>query len=70
MSVPHKLAVFYYILLDYDSLENRLVMAEIFAVNFAVPDKYRIFMKGLWMMDRRQFAARLPSQRGCTGFSR
>lgn len=70
MSVPHKLAVFYYILLDYDSLKNELVMAESFAFSFAIPDKYRIFMQGLWLMDRRQFAARFQSQDGGTGSPR
>ncbi|KAJ4387903.1 hypothetical protein N0V93_008506 [Gnomoniopsis smithogilvyi] len=58
-SVPHKLSVFYYILLDFDSLQSRPSYAENFAFHFAVPEKYKIFMKGLWLMDRRQFSAAL-----------
>lgn len=62
MSVPHKLSVFYYILLDFDDLQTpgRTNYAENFAFNFAVPEKYRIFMKGLWLMDRREFSVRPP----------
>lgn len=54
MSIPQKLSVLYYILLDYDSLHGGS-LAENFAFKFAMPKKYGIFMKGLWLMDRRSF---------------
>lgn len=53
----HKLSVLYYILLDFDSLHGRRgLFASTFASRFGVPNKYRLFMKGLWHMDRQQFS--------------
>jgi len=58
MSMQHRLSIFYYILLDYDTVNGRSQYSEIFASNSGVPKKYQIFMKGLWYMDRQQFPVR------------
>lgn len=50
--------MFYYILLDFDSLGGRTSHAENYAFHFAVPDKYKLFMKGLWQLDHQQFSVR------------
>lgn len=57
-AVHHKLSVFYYLLLDYDSSQRQGSYAGNFAYHFAVPEKYKLFMKGLWLMDRGEFQVR------------
>lgn len=56
MNLHHKLSIIYYLLLDIDArsgdVEGR---AAAFATLAGVPDSYRIFMKGLWLMDTRNF---------------
>ncbi|KAF3763889.1 hypothetical protein M406DRAFT_75120 [Cryphonectria parasitica EP155] len=59
-SVVHqKLSVFYYLLLDLDSSQSRASHAENFAYQFGVPEKYKLFMKGLWLLDRGEFQVAL-----------
>ena len=75
-SVHQKLSVFYYLLLDFNEhlgTQTRTSFADIFAARFAVPNKYEIFMKGLWNMDRQQFSVRpspLPVRPCLGGFDR
>lgn len=59
-AVHHKLSVFYYILLDFDTLGGRTNYAENYAFHFSVPEKYKLFMKGLWQLDHQQFSVRSP----------
>ena len=71
VAVHHKLSILYYLLLDLDnnrpSSSSRgrsssqsqpaaaADRAEEFAAHAAVPQKYSIFMKGLWLLDSAQF---------------
>lgn len=56
MSAHHKLSVLYYLLLDHDDILGvRSQLAEQFCQKTGIPNKYQIFMKGLWHMDRQQF---------------
>ncbi|RYP50161.1 hypothetical protein DL768_004278 [Monosporascus sp. mg162] len=59
VAMHHKLSILYYLLLDIDAhpkgrsqIPDR---AEDFAMKAAVPQKYSIFMKGLWLMDSAEF---------------
>lgn len=54
----HKLAVLYYILLDFDLVNDRASIAESFIVASSIPKNYQIFMKGLWHMDKGDLAVR------------
>lgn len=48
--------MFYYLLLDYDSLRGaRSQLAEALAEESALPPNYQILMRGLWHMDRAEF---------------
>jgi len=70
VAVHHKLSILYYILLDVDArieeqqlqqpsmsqtTNSSVTQAETFAADAAVPQKYSIFMKGLWYMDAADF---------------
>ncbi|KAH7322648.1 nuclear pore complex assembly-domain-containing protein [Stachybotrys elegans] len=59
MSTHHKLSLFYYVLLDFDTVNSRLLPSEKFSSQFGLPMSYYTFMKGLWHMDREQFATAL-----------
>lgn len=69
VAMHHKLSILYYLLLDLDerhyqkqqqqqqhqdSATPRDSHAEDFALRAAVPQKYSIFMKGLWLLDAAQ----------------
>lgn len=56
----HKLSVLYYLLLDFDYLKLRGCgdCANKFAARFGVPERYQLFMTGLWRMDHEQFSVR------------
>ncbi|KAI1117896.1 nuclear pore complex assembly-domain-containing protein [Nemania sp. NC0429] len=52
----HKLSILYYLLLDIDGRSgDGDSKAELFAARAGIPDRYQIFMKGLWFMDTRNF---------------
>ncbi|KAI1398194.1 nuclear pore complex assembly-domain-containing protein [Hypoxylon fuscum] len=53
-TVHHKASVVFYLLLDLDH-RNGVNCAEPFANQANVPDKYKIFMQGLWYMDSQKF---------------
>lgn len=56
MNLHHKLSIIYYLLLDIDARSSDAESkANAFATLAGVPDSYRIFMKGLWLMDTRNF---------------
>ncbi|KAI0554687.1 nuclear pore complex assembly-domain-containing protein [Xylaria curta] len=56
ITLDHKLSIFYYLLLDIDGRSsNGESRAESFASLAGIPNRYRIFMKGLWLMDTRNF---------------
>ncbi|OHF02111.1 fungal specific transcription factor, partial [Colletotrichum orchidophilum] len=57
MSTHHRLSIFYYILLDFDTSQTRSHASSKFAVTSGVPKNYQIFMKGLWLLDHQQFEA-------------
>ncbi|GJC87433.1 protein ELYS [Colletotrichum liriopes] len=59
MSTHHRLSIFYYILLDFDTSQTRAQPSSKFAVTSGVPKNYQIFMKGLWLLDHQQFEVRL-----------
>lgn len=51
----HKISVFYYILLDFDYPTGRREYSMTFESRSFLPQKYQIYMKGLWHMDRGEF---------------
>ncbi|KAI1385992.1 nuclear pore complex assembly-domain-containing protein [Hypoxylon trugodes] len=53
-TIHHKISVVFYLLLDIDA-RNDTQQAESFAQRASMPNKYRIFMKGLWEMDAQHF---------------
>ncbi|OLN87746.1 Protein ELYS [Colletotrichum chlorophyti] len=55
MSTHHRLSIFYYIQLDFDTSQNREQASSRFAAASGVPKNYQIFMKGLWLLDHLQF---------------
>ncbi|KAK6213112.1 hypothetical protein QIS74_09114 [Colletotrichum tabaci] len=55
ISTHHRLSIFYYILLDFDTSQTRAQASSKFAVTSGVPKNYQIFMKGLWLLDHEQF---------------
>ncbi|KAL2753244.1 hypothetical protein ACRALDRAFT_1077616 [Sodiomyces alcalophilus JCM 7366] len=55
ISIHHRLSIFYYFLLDFDSDDSRLQISNRFAEVSGVPKTYQIFMKGLWLLDHQQF---------------
>ncbi|CAK7213975.1 hypothetical protein SCUCBS95973_001983 [Sporothrix curviconia] len=60
MTTHHKLSALYYLLLDHDDgLSARSKISDHFAAQTGMPERYQIFMSGLWHMDRLQFAVAL-----------
>ncbi|KAH6605813.1 elys-domaining containing [Trichoderma cornu-damae] len=59
MSMHHKLSLIYYVLLDFDTVDGQASLSETFASASSMPQKYEIFMKGLWYMDCQDFATAL-----------
>ncbi|PNP60321.1 hypothetical protein THARTR1_00345 [Trichoderma harzianum] len=59
MSMHHKLSLIYYVLLDFDTVEGQASLSETFASASSMPQKYEIFMKGLWYMDGLEFSTAL-----------
>ncbi|KAF4636064.1 hypothetical protein G7Y89_g2023 [Cudoniella acicularis] len=59
----HKISVLYYLLLhlDYPTGERRLSVA--FERKSSLPNKYSTYMKGLWHLDRGEFAVCPPNPR-------
>ncbi|KAK5630359.1 hypothetical protein RRF57_006074 [Xylaria bambusicola] len=55
ITLHHKLSIIYYILLDIGGRCGGADRAERFAKYASIPDRYQIFMKGLWLMDTRNF---------------
>ncbi|KAJ8120796.1 hypothetical protein O1611_g10272 [Lasiodiplodia mahajangana] len=56
INLHHKLSILYYLLLDIDGRSgDGDSKAETFAAHAGIPDRYQIFMKGLWLMDTRNF---------------
>lgn len=56
MSMHHKLSLLYYVLLDFDIVDGQASLSETFASASGMPQKYEIFMKGLWYMDCLAFS--------------
>lgn len=52
----HKLSLLYYVLLDFDIVDGQASLSETFASASGMPQKYEIFMKGLWYMDCLAFS--------------
>ncbi|KAI0200435.1 nuclear pore complex assembly-domain-containing protein [Astrocystis sublimbata] len=60
IALHHKLSVLYYLLVDIDGRSsNGESKAEAFASLAGLPERYRIFMKGLWHLDARSFEVAL-----------
>lgn len=51
----HKLSVIFYILLDFDAPTGRRDYSTAFERSSFLPEKYQIYMKGLWHMDQLEF---------------
>jgi hypothetical protein len=58
MSMHHRLSIFYYVLLDFDQVQDKSQLSETFVTSSGIPQKYQIFMKGLWHLDRHHFKVR------------
>lgn len=58
MSMHYKFSLFYYVLLDFDEASDHQSVSEAFVEASGMPKKYQIFMKGLWYMDKQDFAVR------------
>ena len=56
-----KLSLLYYLLLDLDSTSPTSNRADTFADKAFMPERYRIFMTGLWYMDRLDFSTALEN---------
>lgn len=61
MSVPHKLSLFYYLVLDFDTSNEQKAISEGFTAASGIPNRYQIFMQGLWYMDQLDFSVSLAS---------
>ncbi|RWA08227.1 hypothetical protein EKO27_g6892 [Xylaria grammica] len=56
ITLHHKLSILYYLLLDIDGRSSDGdSKADSFGSAAGIPDRYQIFMKGLWLMDTRSF---------------
>ena len=51
----HKISVLYYILLELDFATGRRDYSTSFAESSFLHQKYQIYMKGLWHLDRQEF---------------
>lgn len=60
LDIHHKQALIYYILRDCRSAPEAATQ---FASTFHLPEKYRLFIEGLWNMDRLEFRVRICNQR-------
>lgn len=58
LDIHHKQALVYYILKDCRSAPEA---APHFAQGCHLPEKYRLFIEGLWNLDRLEFRVRFPS---------
>jgi hypothetical protein len=56
----HKISVLYYILLDFDAPTGRRIHSTAFEENTFLPQKYQVYMKGLWHLDRLDLEVRQP----------
>jgi hypothetical protein len=56
----HKISILYYILLDFDAPTGGRNHSLAFEQKAFLPQKYQIYMKGLWYMDQLQFEVSLP----------
>jgi hypothetical protein len=56
----HKISVLYYILLDFDAPTGGRKYSLAFEQKAFLPQKYQIYMKGLWHMDQLQFEVSRP----------
>ena len=60
----HKISVLYYVLLDFDAPTGRRIHSGTFEESSFLPQKYQIYMKGLWHLDRLELeVSRLPAGR-------
>lgn len=50
-----KISVFYYVLLEFDYATGERRASNELAEKAFLPEKYQIYMKGLWHLDRREF---------------
>lgn len=55
----HKLSVLYYILLDFDAPTKRREYSTALEKSSFLPQKYQIYIKGLWHLDRLEFEVSL-----------
>jgi len=55
----HKLSVLYYILLDFDAPTRRREYSTALEKSSFLPQKYQIYIKGLWHLDRLEFEVAL-----------
>ncbi|KAF2967809.1 hypothetical protein GQX73_g5739 [Xylaria multiplex] len=56
ITLHHRLSIIYYLLLDIDGRSSDGdSKADSFGTAAGIPDRYQIFMKGLWLMDTRNF---------------
>lgn len=58
MSTHHKLSLFYYVLLDFDSANGPPYASQEFITASGIPENYQLFMQGLWYMDHLEFPVR------------
>ena len=56
----HKISALYYILLDFDAFKGTTDISMAFERTSFLPQKYQIYMKGLWHMDQLQFVVSRP----------
>lgn len=56
----HKLSILYYLLKDIPNSRRQAAME--FARAFYLPEKYRIFVDGLWYLDKLKFEVTLYSE--------
>ena len=56
----HKISVLYYILLEFDFATGRREYSTTLAENAFLPQKYQVYMKGLWHLDRQEFEVSPP----------
>ncbi|KAJ2982372.1 hypothetical protein NQ176_g1431 [Zarea fungicola] len=59
MSTHHKLSLFYYVLLDFDSVNGPPYVSQEFITASRIPENYQLFMQGLWYMDHLEFPSAL-----------
>lgn len=65
MDIEHKQALIYYILKDCRAASDA---ASQFSRRCHLPEKYRLFIEGLWNLDRLEFKVRLCLDAVCDGY--